>query len=83
MESELVVLLVYGDDIVIMSGSTAALKNNKRAIMKDFKLMDLGALQFFLGIKFNRSINGSFMRGHNTSTLNEYWNDSESKTLSL
>lgn len=59
--SNLVALLVYVDDMVIMSESQAAVNQTKRDLKADFKITDLGPLSFFLGIKFERSIDGRSM----------------------
>ena len=60
--NDLVVLLVYVDDMVIMSESSAAVNKTKRDLQADFKITDLGPLKYFLGIKFERSSDGHSMR---------------------
>lgn len=58
----LIVLLVYVDDMIIMSVSRSAVDDTKRALKSDFKITDLGALRYFLGIMFELSKDGLSMR---------------------
>lgn len=48
------VLLVYVNDMIIMSESEAEVQNNKNSLKADFKITDLGPLEYFLGIKLER-----------------------------
>jgi len=54
---KLVVLLVYVDDMVIMSIDKGDLVATKKSLKKDFKITDLGPLAHFLGVKFDRDGN--------------------------
>ena len=51
-------LLVYVDDIIIASNDQAAVDNLKSALSKRFKMKDLGALKYFLGLEVARSAAG-------------------------
>jgi len=50
----LVVLLVYVDDMIIMSQSNVEVNKTKSDLKRDFKITDLGPLEYFLGIRFER-----------------------------
>lgn len=52
--SSLIVVIVYVDEMVIMSESKELVQNTKADLKRDFKITDLGPLSFFLGIKFER-----------------------------
>jgi hypothetical protein len=47
-------LLVYVDDIIIASSSSAAVDLLLGQLQSDFALKDLGALSYFLGIEVNK-----------------------------
>ena len=47
-------VLVYVDDIILVSDSAALLSDFKAAISKDFNIKDLGQLNYFLGIRISR-----------------------------
>nr|XP_020161140.2 uncharacterized mitochondrial protein AtMg00810-like [Aegilops tauschii subsp. strangulata] len=48
-------LLVYVDDIILISSSDAAADRLVAALSGDFAVKDLGALHFFLGLEVSRS----------------------------
>ena len=51
-------LLVYVDDIILISSSDAAADRLVAALSGDFAVKDLGALHFFLGLEVSRSSAG-------------------------
>lgn len=61
---DLVYLLLYVDDIVIMVSSSALLRDIMATINGEFKLKDMGALHYFLGIQVHRSSNDFFLHQH-------------------
>ena len=62
------ILLVYVDDILIISKSTKEAEDIKKELKSIFKIKDLGKLKFFLGIEFNfDKINKSFKINQKTS----------------
>jgi len=58
---DVVVILVYVDDLLITGSSHELLCRNRQDIQKRFKMKDLGELKFFLGIEFSRSSKGILM----------------------
>jgi hypothetical protein len=51
-------LLVYVDDIIIVSSSSKATSQLLQALKDDFALKDLGPLHYFLGIEVQRTPEG-------------------------
>jgi histone deacetylase 1/2 len=51
-------LLVYVDDIILISSSDAAAGRLVSALCGDFAVKDLGALHYFLGLEVSRSSAG-------------------------
>ena len=51
-------ILVYVDDIILISSSAAAADRLVIALRDDFVVKDLGALHFFLGLEVSRSSAG-------------------------
>ena len=51
-------LLVYVDDIILVSSSDAAADRLVSALSEEFDIKDLGALHFFLGLEVSRSSAG-------------------------
>ena len=51
-------ILVYVDDIILVSSSAAAADRLVVALRDDFAVKDLGALHFFLGLEVSRSSAG-------------------------
>jgi hypothetical protein len=51
-------LLVYVDDIIIASSSSAVVDSLLDKLKFDFSLKDLGALSYFLGIEVNKATTG-------------------------
>ncbi|KAH7538135.1 hypothetical protein FEM48_Zijuj03G0166900 [Ziziphus jujuba var. spinosa] len=54
-------VLVYVDDLIISGNDSAALKTFKAYLSDCFKMKDLGALKYFLGIEVARSSAGLFL----------------------
>ena len=48
-------LLVYVDDIILISSSVVAADRLVSAMSGDFAIKDLGQLHFFLGLEVNHS----------------------------
>lgn len=59
-KGDFVALLVYVDDIIIGSASFSASATVKEFLKSKFKLKDLGALRYFLGLKISMSTKVSF-----------------------
>lgn len=67
-----VALLVYVDDIIITGPSTPAISSLKTFLHTQFKLQDLGNLQYFLGTEIARAHTGiTLSRRHYTLQLLE------------
>lgn len=58
VKTSFIALLVYVDDILIASNDPTAVAELKKFLDSKFKLKDLGAIKYFLGIKIARSIVG-------------------------
>jgi len=58
MGSDIVIILVYVDDMMITGSSDAVIHETKEVLHRRFKVKDLGELKFFLGIKILRSKQG-------------------------
>nr|XP_016445243.1 PREDICTED: uncharacterized mitochondrial protein AtMg00810-like [Nicotiana tabacum] len=52
---DIVVILVYVDDLLITGNNQQLLCSTRSDLMKNFKMKDLGELKFFLGFEFARS----------------------------
>lgn len=59
--SDIVVVLLYVNDLLISGSNHKLLCNTRQVIQKKFKMVDLGELKFFLGIEFSRSNKGILM----------------------
>ena len=57
-------VLIYVDDIIITSSSTAAIDTILTNLHKDFAVKDLGPLKFFLGIEVLSNPNGVLLSQH-------------------
>lgn len=58
---DLIVLLIYVDDVIITGKSTDIISRVKNFIHDKFQIKDLGQLHYFLGIEVPRSANGLFL----------------------
>ena len=59
--SDMVVILVYADDMLVTGNNLTLIEHTKSILHKAFKIKDLGELKFFLGMKFSRSAKGILM----------------------
>jgi len=57
----IVYLLVYADDIIIIGSNEIELAMIKAKIEQNFKIKVLGRLSFFLGIEVSYSIEGIYL----------------------
>ncbi len=46
------ILVLYVDDVIIVHNSLLLLQETKQYLSKEFEMVDMGPLQYFLGIKF-------------------------------
>ncbi|KAK3716453.1 hypothetical protein RRG08_057376 [Elysia crispata] len=51
-ENEMCIVLVWVDDIVLVTKSEVAMTNMKKSLSKHFHMKDLGPISWFLGIEF-------------------------------
>lgn len=58
-KSGFVALLVYVDDIILDSGNLTIIEEIKDHLHSQFKIRDLGVLQYFLGLEVARSSSGN------------------------
>lgn len=56
--SEIVIILLYVDDVLITGSNMDLIEHTKNALRKAFKIKDIGDLKFFLGMEFSRSKKG-------------------------
>ncbi|XP_070011389.1 uncharacterized protein [Nicotiana sylvestris] len=61
VESELILVLVYVDDLLVTGSSQRLNLQTRNDLKLTFKMKDLGELKFFLGIEFARSSKGIVM----------------------
>ncbi|XP_070002027.1 uncharacterized mitochondrial protein AtMg00810-like [Nicotiana sylvestris] len=61
IDSELVVILFYVDDLLVIGRSLSLIQQVRKDLQDRFKMKDLGELKYFLGIEFSRSQEGIFM----------------------
>lgn len=59
--SDIVVILVYVDDMLVTGSSLTLIEHTKSILHKAFKIKDVGELKFFLGMEFSRSAKGILM----------------------
>ena len=58
---ELVIILVYVDDLIVTGNSQTLINKAREDLQHSFKMKDLGELKFFLGIEVARSNEGIVM----------------------
>ena len=56
--NDIVIILVYVDDMLVTGSSISAIEETKASLHAAFKIKDLGTLKFFLGVEFHRSSKG-------------------------
>jgi histone deacetylase 1/2 len=61
-------ILVYVDDIIVVSSTEQATTTLLKDLQKDFALKDLGDLHYFLGIEVNKVRNGILLIQHKYAT---------------
>lgn len=61
IESDILIVLVYVDDVLITGSKQALIDDARLDLQKQFKMKDLGELKFFLGIEVARSDKGIHM----------------------
>ncbi|XP_069150530.1 uncharacterized mitochondrial protein AtMg00810-like [Solanum lycopersicum] len=59
--SDMVVILVYVDDMLVTGSNLRLIEHTKAILHKAFKIKDLGELKFFWGMEFSRSVKGILM----------------------
>lgn len=50
------ILTLYVDDAIIVSNSLSLLQETKQYLFKEFEMVDMGPLQYFLGIQVQRNM---------------------------
>lgn len=60
-KGKITILIVYVDDIVVTGNDTEEIARLKKLLAKEFKIKDLGKLQYFLGIEVARSAKRIFI----------------------
>ncbi|GKE25840.1 ribonuclease H-like domain-containing protein [Tanacetum coccineum] len=61
-------LLLYIDDIVLTASSEVLLQRIITSLHQEFSMIDLGSLNYFLGISIMRDSSGMFLSQHNYAT---------------
>ena len=56
--TDIVVILVYVDDMLVAGSNLTLIEQTKASLHKAFKIKDIGDLKFFLGMEFSRSGKG-------------------------
>lgn len=57
-KNEIVILIVFVDDILIIGNDHALVEELKGVLQKNFKIKDLNDLKYFLGMEIARSNKG-------------------------
>ena len=60
-ETEIVMLCLYVDDLLITGSSLTVIESLKQGLKSEFEMIDLGILSYFLGIEFAYTEKGIFM----------------------
>ncbi|RVW47145.1 Retrovirus-related Pol polyprotein from transposon RE1 [Vitis vinifera] len=60
-EGKVAILIAYVDDIVLIGDDCNELEKLKGKLVEEFEIKDMGALKYFLGMKFSRSKEGIFV----------------------
>ncbi|XP_015159510.1 uncharacterized mitochondrial protein AtMg00810-like [Solanum tuberosum] len=61
VKNELLVILVYVDDLLITGSNLNLIQQVKKDLQQRFKIKDLGESKFFCGIEFSRTTEGILM----------------------
>ncbi|CAN6699168.1 unnamed protein product [Malus baccata var. baccata] len=61
VDSGIVILLLYVDDIIITGSASASIQQVITALHTEFDIKDLGDLHYFLGIQISRTATGLFL----------------------
>lgn len=71
---DLLIILIYVDDILIASKSDKMIKELKENLSRKFELKDIGNVNYCLGIEFSQDENGVSLnqRGYITDLLNRF-----------
>ncbi|XP_062182142.1 uncharacterized mitochondrial protein AtMg00810-like [Phragmites australis] len=59
--SDVAYILVYVDDIILTTSSSALLQHIVEQLRREFAIKDLGTLRFFLGVQVRRDARGFFL----------------------
>lgn len=57
----IVIVLIYVDDLLIIGSSMKLIDDTKQILKNNFKIKDLGAFRYFLGIEFAKNAEGIIM----------------------
>ena len=58
---EILILILYVDDLILIGSSSSMLQDVKCALMDQFEMTDLGLLHYFLGLQIDQSPTGIFV----------------------
>ncbi|CAN6726258.1 unnamed protein product [Malus baccata var. baccata] len=64
VDSTLIILLLYVDDIIITGNDSLAVQQVIQSLTSEFDIKDLGPLHYFLGIQISRTGTGLFLSQH-------------------
>ncbi len=70
----IVVIVIYGDDLIITGNSNADIYDLNKPLKQEFEMKDLGKLCYFLGIEVIQSPKGIWLlqKQYALNTLSEY-----------
>lgn len=54
--NEILIVIIYVDDLIVVSNSSSKMKNLKTNLSKSFDMKDLGLINFCLGIEFQQNL---------------------------
>lgn len=63
--TNIIVILIYVDDMLVTGSSMTLIEHTKATLHKAFKIKYIGNLKFFLGMEFNRSGKGVLINQRN------------------
>ena len=55
LEVEVIILVLYVDDLILMGSSSSMLQDIQCALMDQFEIIDFGLLHYFLGLQIVQS----------------------------